>query len=87
LTRISEIKNSLGIDTGIAPKISGFKMQMHDYQHILWAHTLAIYGSCEMTFNLKTSNNRADDPKLYRTPVVNISAYIQKLPNVTGDDI
>jgi hypothetical protein len=45
LTRISEIKNNLGIDDGIVSKIAGFKMQKHDDQQKLWSHALAIYGS------------------------------------------
>jgi hypothetical protein len=40
-----EIKNNLGIDTGIVPKIFGFPMQGHDDQHSMWAHALAIYSS------------------------------------------
>jgi hypothetical protein len=32
---ISEIKNNLGIDTGIVPKIVGFPMQRYDDQHIM----------------------------------------------------
>jgi hypothetical protein len=40
-----------------------------------------------MVFNPKNSNLRHDLPKLYGTPVLNCYAYIQKLPNVTGDDI
>jgi hypothetical protein len=40
-----------------------------------------------MAFNLNTSNNRPNVPKLSDTPVLNIFAYIQKLSNVIGDDI
>jgi hypothetical protein len=41
-----------------------------------------------MAFHLKTSRCKPDVPKLSRTPVLNVSAYFQKLPiNVTGDDI
>jgi len=36
LTYISEIKNNLGIDTGIVPKNDGFNMQKHDDQHKVW---------------------------------------------------
>jgi len=69
------------------PKICGFTMQTHDYQHKLWAHALAFYGSFKLAFGLKTSNRRPDVPKLARTPVLNVSANIQKLHNVTCDDI
>ena len=37
LVHTSEIKNNLGIDTGIVPHISGFPMQKHDDQHKMWA--------------------------------------------------
>ena len=37
--------------------------------------------------NLRTSRSKLDVPRLSRTPVLNVSAYIQKLPNVIGDDI
>jgi hypothetical protein len=40
-----------------------------------------------MAFNLKTSNSRLNVPKLIGTPVLNVLAYVQKSPNVTGDDI
>jgi hypothetical protein len=33
LTHISEIKNNLGIDIGIVPKISGYNMQKHEDRH------------------------------------------------------
>ena len=42
LVPISEIKNNLGIDTGMVPKIDGFAMQKHGKQHKMWAHALAI---------------------------------------------
>jgi hypothetical protein len=90
LTQISEIKNNLGIDTGIVPKISGYKMQKHEDRHQLWAHALAIYGSDKFAFNLRTSRFRPSVHTLsrtHRTHVMNVSAYIQKLPNVTGDDM
>jgi hypothetical protein len=68
-------------------KIDGFHMQRHNDQHKLWAHALAIYGSSAFAINLKTSRSRPDVPRLSGTPVLNVSAYVQKLPNVTGDDI
>jgi hypothetical protein len=34
-----------------------------------------------------TSRFRPHVPTLFWTPFINVSAYIQKLPNVTGDDI
>jgi hypothetical protein len=43
LTHISEIKNILGIDTSIVPKIVGFSMQKHDDWHKLWSQALSIY--------------------------------------------
>jgi hypothetical protein len=30
LTRVSEIENNLGIDTGVVPNISGYNMQKHE---------------------------------------------------------
>ena len=75
------------IDSGIVPKIASYKMQKHTDEHKLWAHALAIYGSSNLAFSLKTSNRRLDIPMLSRTPVVNVSAYIHKLPNVIDDDI
>jgi len=87
LTHISEIKNNVGIDTGIVPKISDYNMQTHEDRHQLWTHALAIYDSSRFAFNLRTSKSRPYVPTLSRTPVLNVFAYIQKLPNVTGDDI
>jgi hypothetical protein len=87
-SHISEIKNNLGIDTGIMPTNAGFNMQKHDDRHKLWAHALAIYGSSKMLFRLQTSRFRHDVPiKLSGTLVLNVSTYVHKLPNVTGDDI
>ncbi len=40
-----------------------------------------------MAFYLKTSNVRADVPKLSGTTVLNVFACIQKLPNLTNEDI
>ena len=62
-------------------------MQKHEDQHQLWAQALAIYGSDKVAAVLRTSRFRPHVPTLSRTPVINVSAYIQKLPNVTGDDI
>ncbi len=62
-------------------------MQRHEDHHRLWAHALDICGSPRLAYNLRTSRSRPDVPMLSRTPVLNVSAYIQKLPNVTGDDI
>ena len=85
MTHISEIKNNLGIDTGMIQKNYGFNMQKHDDQHKLWAHAFSIYGSSAFAFGLKTCISILDVPRLSGTPVLNISAYVQKLPNVTGD--
>jgi hypothetical protein len=84
LTHISEIKNSLGIDTGIIPKISGHNMQKYEDKHQLWAHALAIYGSDKGAFLLRASRFRPVIPTLSGTPAMNVFAYIQKLPNVNG---
>ena len=62
-------------------------MQKHEDRHQLWAHALAIYGSDKVASSLRTSRFRPHIPTLSRTPVMHISAYIQKLPNVTGVDI
>ena len=87
LTHISEIKNNVGVDTSILPKISGYNMQKHEDRHQLWAHALAIYGSDKVAFTLTTSRFRPGVPRLFETPLMNVFAYIQKLPNVIGDDI
>jgi hypothetical protein len=87
LTHISEIKNNLGIDTGIIPKILGHNMRMHEDRHQLWAHALAIYGSDKVSCRLRASRLRPGMPTLSGTPVINVSAYIQKLPNINGEDI
>jgi hypothetical protein len=87
LTRVSEIKNNLGIGTYVIPKISGYNMQKHEDRHQLWAHALAIYGSDKFAFSLRTSRFRPGVPILSGTRVMNVSAYISKLPNVHGDDI
>jgi len=52
LTHISEIKNNLGIDTSIVPKIFGYNMQKHEDRHQLWTHDLAIYGSSKFAFSM-----------------------------------
>ena len=87
LTHISKIKNNLGIDTSIAPKIVGYNMQKNDDQHKLWVHALAIYGSSAFAINLRASRSRPNVLMLSGTPVLNVFAYVQKLPNVNGDDI
>ena len=70
------------------PKIAYFKMHKHDDQHKLWALALAIYGYSAFTINIRTSRSRLDVPRLSGTPVLNVSAYVQKLPNVIiSDDI
>ena len=87
LTHISEIKVNLGIDASIVPKIASFNMQKHNDQHKLWVHALAIYSFSAFAIHLRTSRIRHDVPLLSWTPVLNVFKYIQKLPNVTGDDI
>jgi len=74
LTHISDIKNNLGIDTGIVLLFFGFNMQKHDEQHKLWAHTLTIYGSSAFAFSLKTSKSISYAPMLFETPILNVSA-------------
>ena len=61
-------------------------MQKHEDRYQLWAHALAICGSDKVAFNLRTSRFKPG-PVLSRTHVLNVFAYIQKLPNITGDDI
>ena len=87
LTRISGIKNNLGINTCFVPKIFGFNMQKHEDRRKLWTHALDMYGSSKVAFNLRTSKLRPDVPKWYGTPILNVSAYIKKLFYVTDDDI
>jgi hypothetical protein len=87
LTHISEIKSNSGIDTGIIRQISGYNMQIHEDRHQMWAHALAIYGSDKVGFSLRTSRFRPSVPTLSGALAMNVFAYIQKLPNVTGDDI
>ena len=62
-------------------------MQKHDDQHKQWVHALAIHDSSAFAINVRTSRSRPHVPMLSGTPVLNVSAYIQKLPNVTGDVI
>jgi hypothetical protein len=87
LVPISEIRNNLGIDTGIVPKIVGFPMQKHDDRHKMWAHALAIYSLTQFSMMLVASQRRPNVPKLTGAPVVSVSNYIQKLPNVNGDNL
>ncbi len=76
----------MGIDTGIVPNIDGFLMQKHDDQHKMWAHALAIYCSTRFSVLLAASQRRPNVPRLTWAPIVGISNYIQKLPNVNGDN-
>ena len=62
-------------------------MQKHDDRHNMWSHALAIYVFLKMAFYLQTSRFRPNVSKLSETPVLNVSAYVQKLPYVTGNDI
>ena len=62
-------------------------MQKHEDRHQLWTHALAINGSPKFSLYLKTSILRPDVPMLSRTQVLNVFAYVKKLPNVTVDDI
>ena len=87
LTHISEIKNNLGIGTCIVQIIASFSTQKYDDQHKLWAHALAIYGFSAFAINLKASRSRPNVPRLSGTPDLNVSPYVEKLPNVNGDDI
>ena len=87
LVPTSEIKNNIGTDTGIVPKISGFQMQEHDDQHKMWAQASAIYSSTQFSISLAASQRRPHVPKLTGTSVVNVSNYIQKLSNVNGGNL
>ena len=62
-------------------------MQKHEDRHQLWAHALAIYGSNKAAFILMAYRFRPGVPTLSRTPVMHVSAYIKRLPNVNGEDI
>ena len=84
---IYKIINNLGIDTGILPKIADFPMQKHDDQHKMWAHALAIYRSTQFCMTLVASQRRPNVPKLTGAPVLSVSNYIPKLPNVNGDNL
>ena len=76
LVPISEIRNNLGINTGIMPKIDGFPMQKYDVQHKMWAHALAIYSLTQFSIILAASQRRSNVPKLTGAPVVSVSNYI-----------
>ena len=73
LVPISKIKNNLGFDTGIVPKIVGFPMQKYDDQHKMWAHALAIHSSTKFSLMLAASQRRPNVPELTEAPVVGIS--------------
>jgi hypothetical protein len=62
-------------------------MQKHDDQHKIWAHAVAIYSSTQSSMMLAASQRRPNVPKLTYAPVVGIFNYIQKLPNVNGDNL
>ena len=62
-------------------------MQKHVDQHKLWAHSLAIYDSSVFAFSMRTSRSKFDVLMLAGTPVLNVFAFIQKVPKVIGDDI
>ena len=74
LTHVSEIKNNLGIDTCVVPKISGYIMQKHEDRHQLWAHALAIYGSDKVAFSLRTSKRKERKKSLTRGHVEDIGS-------------
>ena len=69
------------------PKIACFSMQKHDDKHKMWAYALAIYSSTQFSVLLAASQRRPNVPKLIETSIVGISNYIQKLPNVNGDNL
>jgi hypothetical protein len=63
-------------------------MQKHDDQHKLWSRALAIYGASNPILSLRVSNRIRDVSRLSLAPVTNnVSAYIQKLLNVTCDKL
>jgi hypothetical protein len=82
-----EIRNNLGIDTGIVPKIAGFPMQKHDDQHKMREHALAVYNSTDFFVLLAASQRRPNVPKLIGAPIVGISNNNKKLPNMNGDNL
>ncbi len=86
LTHVSEIKNNLGIDTGIVPKIYGYNMQKYEDRHQVWTHALVVRGSDKVAFNLRSSILKPGSV-LSGTLVLNVSAYFHMLPNINGDDI
>ena len=71
-----EIKNKMGIDTSIVPKISGFPIQTHDDQDKLWAYVSAIYSSTQFSFQLAASHWRSHVPTLTGASEVNVSNYV-----------
>ena len=76
MTHIFEIKDNFGIDVSIVPKISGYNMQKHEDRHQMWAHALAIYGSSNVAFNMRTLKFIPNVAKLSGTQVLNVSTYI-----------
>jgi hypothetical protein len=46
-----------------------------------------MYSSTQFSFSQVASQRRPNVPKLKGTPVVSVSNYIQKLPNVNGDNL
>jgi hypothetical protein len=52
----------------------------------MWAHDLAIYSYPQVSFNLVAFERQPHVPKLSGAYAINVSNYIQKLPNVNGND-
>jgi hypothetical protein len=46
-----------------------------------------MYGFSVVAINLRSSRNIPNVPMLCGTPVMHVSANVQKLPNITGKDI
>ena len=72
----------MGIDTDIVQNTSSFRKQKYDDQHEIWAHALVIYSFDKVSYVLAASQMRPYVPTLTWAIVVNVSNYIQKIPNV-----
>jgi len=84
LVPMSDIKNNLGIDTGIIPLIGHCKTMMRDPNddYGLWAKVVELSQSedddaSEMAINRITASSVSNP---------NISRFLQKLEHCTGDE-
>jgi hypothetical protein len=53
----------------------------------MWTHALAIYSPAQFSLMMAASQRRPNVPKMTGAPVVSISNYMQKLPNVNDDNL